>query len=459
MAFRAVHAEWGTVFAHLPDLGCGRAWEAVWKARPAAPLACPECLHPVHAKVSRGGLRFFAHAPRPPHCEIALQGESEAHHLLKLELAGAARDAGAHAELEVRSADGSWRADVLATDPAGTWRMALEAQLSPITADHITARTERMLADGVTSCWFSDRPRPPWLGAVPSLRLAATDAGLMVAEGLVKFAGGSWFAAPPVPVAEFLRWAFTGKVEQHTPLCPLGYPQRQLDRVWTAPTYVAAEDAHLVEVRRRELERERLLAEQRAKEVRRRAEIDASNAVSRAEALELAADAEEQARLAPSGAAEVSHHVLGMNRGVRRAIAYLAEEFGIAAEIGWSSFDPRWAGGTPLIAEDGTPVAVVDPVAFLVKGEAFRLLAGMLLLFATPDDMKRFDRTTRGARKPRVPIDGWKMKYTEPEPRAVPVADGVADTKTRTRRPADRPCPRPADAGQAASFRSSDRLI
>lgn len=23
MAFRAVHAEWGTVFAHPPDLGCG----------------------------------------------------------------------------------------------------------------------------------------------------------------------------------------------------------------------------------------------------------------------------------------------------------------------------------------------------------------------------------------------------------------------------------------------------
>ena len=34
MAFRAVHAQWGTVFAHLPDLGCGQTWEAVWKVRP-----------------------------------------------------------------------------------------------------------------------------------------------------------------------------------------------------------------------------------------------------------------------------------------------------------------------------------------------------------------------------------------------------------------------------------------
>ncbi|MBT2407259.1 MULTISPECIES: hypothetical protein [unclassified Streptomyces] len=89
--------------------------------------------------------------------------------MAKLELASAARDAGAHAELEVRAPDGSWRADVLATDPGGAWRMALEAQLSPITAADITARTMRMREDGVASCWFSDRPRPPWLGTVPSL--------------------------------------------------------------------------------------------------------------------------------------------------------------------------------------------------------------------------------------------------------------------------------------------------
>jgi len=66
MAFRAIHAEWGAVFAHLPDLGCGQAWETAWKVRPPAPLACDECRHPMHAKVSRNGLRFFAHAPGAP---------------------------------------------------------------------------------------------------------------------------------------------------------------------------------------------------------------------------------------------------------------------------------------------------------------------------------------------------------------------------------------------------------
>jgi competence CoiA-like predicted nuclease len=142
VAFRAVHAQWGTVFAHLPDLGCAQAWEAVWKIRPPAPLACDECGHPMHAKVSRNGLRFFAHAPGAPDCALAL--ETLAHHMLKLESANAARDAGAHAEMGVRGPDGTWRADVLASDPGGAWRMALEAQLAPVTAAAITARTDRM---------------------------------------------------------------------------------------------------------------------------------------------------------------------------------------------------------------------------------------------------------------------------------------------------------------------------
>lgn len=92
MAIRAVHERWGAVLAHLPDLGCGRDWAEVWKVRPLAPLTCDECSHPMYAKVfSSSGLRFFAHAPGAPKC--ALAEESPAHHLLKLELAAAARQA------------------------------------------------------------------------------------------------------------------------------------------------------------------------------------------------------------------------------------------------------------------------------------------------------------------------------------------------------------------------------
>ncbi len=80
----------------------------------------------MYAKTSRLGFRFFAHAPGAPTCALAL--ETLAHHMLKLELSNAARDAGSHAEIEVRSPDGTWRADVMPSDHSRAWRMALEAQ-------------------------------------------------------------------------------------------------------------------------------------------------------------------------------------------------------------------------------------------------------------------------------------------------------------------------------------------
>ena len=279
MAFRAVHEEWGPVSAHLPDLGCGQDWGSVWRVRPAAPLACDECGHQVYAKVSHRGLRFFQHAPGAPTCTLAL--ESIAHHLLKLELANAARAAGVDAGMEVRGPDGTWRADVMASDPGGAWRVALEAQLAPITAGDITARTERMRADGVPSIWFSDRPRVPWLGTVPSVRLARPDhgEGLVVAGGLMKFArswfltlniagrdvqGGDW---EPVPASlpQFLDWVFTGRIVQYR---TRGSDSRMW---WTAPHYLRAFGEYWTELERqsarpprREWTREQIAAAQAA---------------------------------------------------------------------------------------------------------------------------------------------------------------------------------------------------
>lgn len=89
-------------------------WADLYKARPRAPLTCRECGHGLHAKVSRTGMRFFAHDPGAPKC--GLVGESLAHRLLKIELASAIRAAGWHAELEVPG--NGWRADVLAFAPA-----------------------------------------------------------------------------------------------------------------------------------------------------------------------------------------------------------------------------------------------------------------------------------------------------------------------------------------------------
>ncbi|MEU1940983.1 competence protein CoiA [Streptomyces sp. NPDC020125] len=409
MAFRAVHAEWGAVFAHLPDLGCGRRWEAVWKTRPPAPLACDECGHAMYAKTSRTGLRFFAHAPGAPACSLAL--ESAAHHLLKLELATAARDAGAHAELEARGPDGNWRADVLATDPAGTWATALEAQLAPITDTDITARTEKMRADGVTSIWLSDRPRPPWLGAVPSIRLERPEntQHLTVVEGLVKFTGRGW-SAFPASLTQLLTWAFARRIVTHSPRTPLRYPQRSLATVWTAPQYVTAETVHLEEEERARRVREaRLAALQREKE-KKREKIRARNKVTRVKALAGATAAEQAARTQPPGRLWQAARVFRL--GVDQALAKLADEHGIIATVGFSTGDPRYAGGVPLVDEHGVPAAVFAPDPGRVRGEAFLLLAGLLLIFPSKADQRRFENASN-IKKKHPPIDGYRTEFLD----------------------------------------------
>ncbi|MET8731265.1 hypothetical protein ABZV81_29435 [Streptomyces parvus] len=104
--------------------------------------------------------------------------------------------------------------------------------------------------------------------------------------------------------------------------------------------------------------------------------------------------------------------------------------------------DRRWAGGTPLNGEDGVPVAVLAPESALVNGEAFRLLAGMLLLFLTVKDQQRFDRNTRRRRK--VPIDGWRMAYIEiPAPKPAEKAAPKAAAPRCRRAGSPCTCPEP----------------
>ena len=394
MAFRAVHAEWGTVSAHLPDLGCGRDWETVWKVRPPVPLACDECGHRMHAKVSRHGLRFFAHAPGAPTCALAF--ETIAHHLLKLELANAARAAGVHAEMEVRGPDGAWRADVMASDPGGAWRMALEAQLAPITAADIKARTERMRADGVPSIWFSDRPRVPWLGTVPSVRLAGSgdSQGMVIDSALMKFDWGRWWPVDSVPLAQFLDWVFVGRI----------IPSRRRTGVpglvWTAPRYIQAEAEHLAEL-------ERQSAHARQAQERRLDEIRQKNGTSRAAALSEATEAEQAARGTEAGARQRER--AGRRLGVEQALTLLARKYRITATVGWSAGDPRYGGGVPLVNADGVPAAVLNPVPGLVRGKAFLLLAGTLLLFPARWRQDAFEATMTRAR--RKPLGGYRTDF------------------------------------------------
>ena len=169
MPMTAVHAEVGVLDVTADPMGGGLRWADVHRARPRAPLRCRECGHGLHAKVSPRGLRFFAHDRDAPDCSQA--GESLEHHLLKQELASAVRAAGWHAELEVPG--DMWRADVLATSPDGSLRMAWEAQLSAIDVDEITRRTKQLHASGVRVCWVAHR-EGPWIGRVPSVVLEKT---------------------------------------------------------------------------------------------------------------------------------------------------------------------------------------------------------------------------------------------------------------------------------------------
>lgn len=152
MPLTAQHAAAGVLDATVDPLGEGTPWEAIHRVRPRAPLTCRECGHGLHAKLSPKGLRFFAHDRAAPTCSLV--GETMAHRLLKLQLASAIRDAGWYAELEV--AGEGWRADVVATSPDGTRRMAWEAQLAQITVDELRERTRRMGASGVRVCWVTD---------------------------------------------------------------------------------------------------------------------------------------------------------------------------------------------------------------------------------------------------------------------------------------------------------------
>jgi competence protein CoiA len=274
-----------------------------------------------------------------------------AHHLLKLELSESARAAGAHVELEVRGPDGAWRADVMASDPGGSWRIALEAQLSPIVADDIEARTARMLQNGVRSVWFSDRPRPPWLGLVPSVRLEAVDGGgLHVVEGLVKFSGWGWEAGPRVTVAEFLGWVFTGRVIPHLPQLSAKYPLETLHTVWTAPKYVQEESACVAERDRRAVEEARL-------------------------------DRERQKH-----AAAISALLKRQKALIRPTVDFAFRETGVSPKVAKEG-TPEFAMGLPVYVR-GKPFAVICPVASRVLAVRGRL-AGLVLLVASEQERQR----------------------------------------------------------------------
>ncbi|MET8420673.1 competence protein CoiA family protein [Streptomyces sp. NPDC005098] len=375
VSFTAVH-ERGRLDATRQDLGCEWEWAAIHRVRPPVALKCPECHHGMYAKVSSLGMRFFAHAPKAPRCTLA--EESMAHHLLKLELAQAARAAGWMADLEVSGPGGIWRADVLAST-AGGRRVALEAQLAGITADDIRARTERMSAYGVRSCWFSDGSRIPWLGIVPSVRVAHHDDGLVAVEPLARFSGTVWAPEPSMPLAEFVARLLSWRLVSRAPLMPQHLTQPG-SRLWASPKCFLAE-----------------AKEFRAREQQQRAAQDETERAERREwARHGAAFAEWAARADPSRAALARHSA--RLPGIDRAIEQTAAMFHTSVSVGWSAGDSRYASGVPLVNEVGTLLAVFDPLPLSGPCPAFLVDVGVPLLFPDAERQQRFERYKATAR-------------------------------------------------------------
>lgn len=270
----------GVLDATMPDLGAaGVGWEQLHRVRnPRPPLTCVGCGRGVHAKVSPAPLtlRYFAHDAAASDC--ALAGESAAHRALKAALAAAVRSAGWHAELEVPGP--GWRADVLASAPDGDRRVAWEAQLSGISVDDISARTETLRAGGLEVCWVARRP-VAWLGRVPAVQLSPIPAATNVedrfdvVDGLNRFVRrwcepatrcairgrkrlfpgkcvghNRWEPVTGMTLERFVGLHCAGQLLQHQPCAGLTPAQerarlRRGPWTWTAEHYVLAEHNRL----------------------------------------------------------------------------------------------------------------------------------------------------------------------------------------------------------------------
>ncbi|MEV6699261.1 hypothetical protein AB0M68_19105 [Streptomyces sp. NPDC051453] len=210
-------------------------------------------------------------------------------------------------------------------------------------------------------------------------------------------------------VADSLGWVFASKVIPYIPRAGLAYRLRALPQVFKAPQYIKAEEAHLVEEERLRRLRENRMSAVKAAQEKKRDEIRARNAVSRAKARSEATGAEQAARAAQSG--RMREVAIRFRLGIDLALAKLASEHDVVAAVGWSTGDPRYAGGVPLVDVDGVPVAVFDPDPGRVRGDAFRLVVGLLLIFPSQTSQRRFEKAMM--RTKYRPVDGYWTDFVD----------------------------------------------
>lgn len=395
MVFVGVHGEWGRIDVTQADLGCGQDRSSIYRTKSPAPLTCYECqwqLHLVHKTHSLYDLWFLRHANSAPHCAARLAGEGMAHHLLKLDLAHHARAAGWSAEYEVAAPDNSWRADVMATSPDGTRRVALEAQMAAISITDIQARTDRYHAADVEVCWFTDRKTIPWLDHVPSVQIARPDdeGPVQVTAGAARFVPewcedrancglcecaecgpgiddplpcgghGTWPTAEPVPLDRFVAAICANTIRPHR-LRVTGRRNDEGTWRWVTRPYFELEEEQVQATAHRRQVMERLFAVQRRQaEAQRTAEQEHLAAI---EAL-----LQRQKALVKPVVEQIYHE---------------AGTYPTVAEIG----TPEFAMGVPVYVK-GQPYAVICPVASRIAALRSRL-APLVFFAASERERKR----------------------------------------------------------------------
>lgn len=384
MPLTAAHAELGVLDTTRDDLGGKATWEQVHRVRPRAPLSCRGCGDGVQAKVSKLGRRFFAHDAAVADCPV--NGETPAHRLLKTALAGAIRRAGWTAELEVAGA--GWRADVLATSPDGSRRIAWEAQLASTTAAELAERTATMRAELDGVCWVTDKDAP-WLCHVPSARIAYEDDGraLRVVDGVARF-----FADWCQRRRHCDAWAQHGYYRREPGPCP-GHGEWEAVDGLTLDRLVAAVSAdqlrpHRTGVRRRSDSRHypagpliwtaRRYLEQEAEQLESTALVD-QRSRRREEAIRVE-QSEHEARIAALLARQQAL--------VLPAVELVHRETGTYPRVADGPREPEWAMGVPVRVA-GSAYAVVSPVAGRINRRLRKRFASLLVIVADERERKR----------------------------------------------------------------------
>ncbi|MBN1452927.1 MAG: hypothetical protein JW963_18055 [Anaerolineales bacterium] len=119
-------------------------------------VVMPCCNGPGHLRMSKLGLKHFAHNRGSQRTDGCDRHETQEHLLAKAEIAIACKAASYDPITEASGPD--WRADILATK--GNIKIAFEVQWSSQTLDETLARQQRYKEAGIRCCWLFRKPPP-----------------------------------------------------------------------------------------------------------------------------------------------------------------------------------------------------------------------------------------------------------------------------------------------------------